>query len=189
MYRALYIKCIGLLSRSSRERDFICFEQPPPSTQSFPMEVVSRSSPWLCCGWGLGSGRRGLLWRAAESTCSCGPLLSSFSLVALFMGCLMANWCSMDGISFPAWGSYGWQHGFVSTWYNFTVNLVNSVKGKEKRVGPSWNQSKGVLEVIETAMVGWSKFSCLDHLFSHFVYIALVIFGNNLNYTKQQFKI
>lgn len=142
-----------------------------------------------CVGGGCWVVGGGAFWEELQKAHALWAFISKLQLDAVHVGCLMANWCSMCKHTVSCLGLL-----LVATWVCLnmipisTVNLVNSVKEKKKSVQPE-NQSKELLQVIEATMVGWSKFSCLNHLFSHFVYIALVILRNNLKYTEVTFQI
>lgn len=169
-----------------KELLFIYSEQPPGCPAISWPRVASHSDPGLCWVWGLGSGRRTLLWRAAESTCSCElwPSLARLQLDAVYVDCLMANWCSMCWKhSFRHEAVMGGNMGCLNMIPISTVNLVNSVK---KTIQPE-NQSEQLPEIIEATVVAWPVFSCLNQ-FSHSVCIALIVVGINFKNTEVTFK-
>lgn len=133
-----------------KELLFIYSEQPPGCPAISWPRVASHSDPDLCWGWGLGSGRRTLLWRATESTCSCElwPSLARLQLDAVYVDCLMANWCSMCWKhSFRHEAVMGGNMGCLNMIPISTVNLVNSVK-KQSSLKISQNSYQRLLRQL-----------------------------------------
>lgn len=111
--------------------------------------------PQIVLGWGLGSGRRSLLWRAAESTCSCGlAFISMLQLDAVYVDCLMANWCSVCEDTVSCMRQLWVAIWVVSTWYQFPQSIWSiqwEKKKEEKESVQPENQSEQLPEVIETS--------------------------------------
>lgn len=142
----------------------MCFEQPPghPAT-SWP-RVASQSDPDCVGGggWAVGGGafcescrKHLLLWALA--------CISRLQLDAVYVDCLMANWCSMCEDTVSCMRRLWVATWVVSTWYQFPQSIWSIQWKKKKKNQSSLKISQQLPEVIEASRL-------LDKIFHDWIH-------------------
>lgn len=144
----------------------MCFEQPPghPAT-SWP-RVASQSDPDCVGGggWAVGGGafcescrKHLLLWALA--------FISRLQLDAVYVDCLMANWCSMCEDTVSCMRRLWVATWVVSTWYQFPQSIWSIQWKKKKKNQSSLKISQQLPEVIEASRLLDKIFHVWIHCF------------------------
>lgn len=165
----------------------MCFEQPPghPAT-SWP-RVASQSDPDCVGGggWAVGGGafcescrKHLLLWALA--------FISRLQLDAVYVDCLMANWCSMCEDTVSCMRRLWVATWVVSTWYQFPQSIWSIQWKKKKRISPAWKSVSSYQRLLRH-LGCLTRFFTFESIVFSLCYFTLLIWGNNLKNTEVTF--
>lgn len=170
------------------ERFYLCSEQPPRYLCChFLTEGHLPLWPLIVLGVGAGQWVEEPFVKSHRKHMPLWAFISRLQLDAVYVDCLMANWCSVckDTVSCM-------RQLWVATWVCLnmipisTVDLVNSMKEKK---GQSSLKSRAVTGGY-WGNCGWLiKIFMFEQFVFKFIYIALVTWGNNLKHMEVTFQI